>query len=283
MSSNSGILWIVATPLGNPGDLSPRAAEVLSGVDGVLAEDTRRTGLLLARLGIDVPAFTSLHDHNEEARLPRVLAWLKEGRNLALVSDAGTPLLSDPGFRLVRACREEGIRVSPLPGPCAPIAALSASGLPPQPFAFLGFAPRKESERRAFFAPWADLPATLAFFERKDRLADTLQSALAVLGGREVCVARELTKPYEEFIFFPLEAYAESLPEELLGEITVLLGPPGRISRTREETVDGILREEADKGGKPRDVARRALQRVRGWSGKELYQRLRECGRGEAL
>lgn len=278
MSLNSGTLWVVATPLGNPGDLSLRAAGILAGVDGILAEDTRRAGLLLARLGLEAPAFTSLHDHNEQARLPRVLSWLKEGKSLALISDAGTPLLSDPGFRLVRACREEGIRVSPLPGPCAPVAALSASGLPPQPFAFLGFAPRKASEQRAFFAPWAELPVTLAFFERKDRLGRTLQSALSVLGSREACIARELTKPFEEFIFFPLEAYAEALPEELLGEITVLLGPPDGAARTAEGAVDEILREEAAEGGKPRDVARRAQRRVLGWSGKELYQRLRENG-----
>ena len=156
MSSNSGTLWIVATPLGNPGDLSPRAREVLETADGILAEDTRRAGLLLSRCGLNVTTpFTSFHDHNEEARLPQVLELLQAGKTLALVSDAGTPLLSDPGYRLVRACRKAGIRVSPVPGPSAPVAALSASGLPPQPFVFLGFLPRKKAEQEAALRPYA--------------------------------------------------------------------------------------------------------------------------------
>lgn len=275
MSSNSGTLWIVATPLGNPGDLSPRAREVLSGVDGVLAEDTRRTGQLLARCNVACAGFTSLHDHNEEERLPSLLARLKEGKSLALVSDAGTPLLSDPGYRLVRACRREGIKVSPVPGPSAPVAALSASGLPPQPFAFLGFLPRKRAERRAMFAPFADLGITLVFFERKDRLPDSLADALAVLGPREACVARELTKTYEEFLFFPLEDHA-SFAADLLGEITVLLGPPMRGARSLPDEVDAVLAEEAALGDKARETARRAQCRLQGWSVKELYQRLRD-------
>ena len=185
MSLSSGRLWVVATPLGNPGDLSPRARETLAAVDGVLAEDTRRAGLLLSRCGVSAAAFTSFHEHNEEARLPQALGWLKEGKQLALVSDAGTPLLSDPGYRLVRACREAGIRVSPLPGPSAPAAALSASGLPPYPFVFLGFPPRKQSEREAFFLPYARLSATVVFFERKDRLAATLETLFRLFGPRE--------------------------------------------------------------------------------------------------
>ena len=153
MSSNSGKLWIVATPLGNPGDLSPRARDVLSRAHRVLAEDTRRTGRLLAECGVETHGFLSLHDHNEEERVPGIIALLREGHDLALVSDAGTPLLSDPGFRLVRACRNEGLTVSPVPGPSAPAAALSACGIPPLPYAFLGFAPRKQGEREAFFTP----------------------------------------------------------------------------------------------------------------------------------
>ena len=276
MSSNSGTLWIVATPLGNPGDFSPRAREVIGAVAGVLAEDTRRTGALLARCGISARAFTSFHDHNEEGRLPQALAWLKEGKSLALVSDAGTPLLSDPGYRLVRACRKEDIRVSPVPGPSAPLAALSASGLPPYPFAFLGFAPRKSAEREVFFSPWAAVPATLAFFERKDRLNATLRSARDALGNREACIARELTKPHEEFLFFPLEAYADLPP--LLGEITVLLGPPDASSRSSGDEVDAVLLEEASRGGGMKDAAARAQTRLRGWTAKELYNRMCNSG-----
>ena len=273
MSSNLGTLWIVATPLGNPGDLSPRAREVLGSVDGILAEDTRRAGLLMSKCGITASSFTSFHDHNEEARLPQVLGYLQEGKNLALVSDAGTPLLSDPGYRLVRACREAGIRVSPLPGPSAPVAALSASGLPPQPFVFLGFAPRKRSEQEEFFAPYASLGATLIFFERKDRLMSTLETAYSLLGPRDACIARELTKTYEEFILFSLDALAD-LPKELLGEITVLIGPPKSVSRTEAAEVEAVAAEESARGGKPRDVARRVQQRVSGWSSKEVYQHM---------
>ncbi len=274
MPLNSGILWIVATPLGNPGDLSARARELLGGVDGILAEDTRRAGQLLTRCGIVAPAFTSLHEHNEEARLPRVLGWLKEGKHLALISDAGTPLLSDPGYRLVRACRNAGIRVSPVPGPSALLAALCASGLPPYPFVFLGFPPRKETERKNFFAPFAHMDATLVFFERKDRLAASLASASHVLGPREVCIARELTKTHEEFLFFPLAEYG-SLEAHLLGEMTVLIGPPLSLPRTDPEEIDRLLVEEETLGGKARDVARRVRDRASGWQVKDIYQRMR--------
>ncbi len=280
MSLSSGRLWVVATPLGNPGDLSPRARETLSAVDGVLAEDTRRAGLLLSRCGVSAAAFTSFHEHNEEARLPQALGWLKEGKQLALVSDAGTPLLSDPGYRLVRACRKAGIRVSPLPGPSAPAAALSASGLPPYPFVFLGFPPRKQSEREAFFLPYARLSATVVFFERKDRLSATLETLFRLFGPREACIARELTKTHEEFILFDLEA-RKYLPEDLLGELTVLVGPPRGDTRTADDELDRIIEQEAAKGGKPRDVARRAQARASGWSGKEVYRRLQERGLGE--
>lgn len=277
MSSNSGTLWIVATPLGNPGDLSPRAREILASVDGILAEDTRRTGRLLASCGIAAAGFTSLHDHNEADRLAQVLERLQAGQSLALVSDAGTPLLSDPGYRLVRACREAKIAVSPVPGPFAAAAALSACGLPPQPFVFLGFAPRKKAERLAFFQPYAGLEASLVFFERKDRLTATLAAAFDVLGDREGVVARELTKTHEEFLPFRLGALA--LPPELLGEITVVIGPPDGQARSSPEEADKALAEAGAAGGGAREIARRAKAAVRGWSGKELYQRLQRGGR----
>lgn len=278
MSSNSGILQIVATPLGNPGDLSPRAREALSHADGVLAEDTRRAGLLFARWGLTPPPFTSLHDHNEEERLAGILERLRAGERLALISDAGTPLLSDPGFRLVRACREQGLRVSPVPGPFAAAAALCACGLPPQPFVFLGFAPRKAGERRAFFRPFADLAASLVFYERKDRLPATLKAAAEVLGPREGCIARELTKVHEEFLSFRLDS-PDDLPHDLLGEITVLLGPPPQGARSPEAVVDKILAEEEAAGGGAREAARRARERTRGWTARELYGRLQGRGR----
>lgn len=280
MSSNSGTLWIVATPLGNPGDLSPRAREVLGSVRAVLAEDTRRAGLLFARCGIEAASFVSFHDHNENERLSAVLARLRQGDSLALISDAGTPLLSDPGYTLVRACREAGIPVSPVPGPFAPAAALSACGLPPQPFAFLGFAPRKKGELDAFFAPYASLALSLVFFERKDRLRKSLAAAHAVLGERRACIARELTKTHEEFIAFALAEHT-GLPAGLRGEITVLIGPPEAGDRASRETVLAMIAEERTAGGGARDMARRVRERAKGWSGKDIYALLRNGKDGE--
>lgn len=239
----------------------------------VLAEDTRRTGLLFQRLGIEAKGFVSLHDHNEEARVGRVLGMLEQGLDVALVSDAGTPLISDPGYRLVKAAREAGHKVAPVPGPSAAITALSAAGLPPQPHVFLGFLPRKSGERKKLFSCFGALPATLVFYERKDRLAASLADALAVLGPRELCLARELTKEHEQFIVTRLESFTEE-DVPLLGEFTVIVGPPEQGLRTPEADVLGLLREEAGTGGKPKAVARRVQERVNGWTSKELYEAL---------
>ena len=270
MPLNANRLWIVATPLGNPGDLSPRAREVLASADLVLAEDTRRTARLLRECGIETRRLLSFHDHNEAERQEGVLRLLREGQCVALVSDAGTPLLADPGYRLVRACRKEGLAVSPLPGPSAPVAALSAAGIPPLPHSFLGFLPRDASGRDALFTAFAHVPGALIFFERKDRLKESLAQAARILGPRELAVCRELTKEHEEFIVGRLEDSAQ-LPDELLGEITVIVGPPEHTERTPRENVLLLANAELAEGGKPRQVARRVQDAVRGWSGKEIY------------
>ncbi|MDE5879381.1 MAG: 16S rRNA (cytidine(1402)-2'-O)-methyltransferase, partial [Desulfovibrio sp.] len=209
MPSTSPRLWIVATPLGNPGDLSPRAREILASADLVLAEDTRRAAELFRRLGLAPRRFVSFYEQNEEERREEALAALRAGAQVALISDAGTPLLADPGYRLVRACRREGLAVSPVPGPSAPVAALSAAGLPPLPFTFLGFLPRDAGPRRALFQAYAKVPGSLVFFERKDRLAQSLALAAAILGPRELAICRELTKTHEEFVLGRLENGAE--------------------------------------------------------------------------
>ena len=270
MPLNANRLWIVATPLGNPGDLSPRAREVLASADLVLAEDTRRTARLLRECGIETRRLLSFHDHNETERQEGVLRLLREGQCVALVSDAGTPLLADPGYRLVRACRKEGLAVSPLPGPSAPVAALSAAGIPPLPHSFLGFLPRDASGRDALFTAFAHVPGALIFFERKDRLKESLAQAARILGPRELAVCRELTKEHEEFIVGRLEE-SHQLPDELLGEITVVVGPPEHTERTPREAVLKLANAELAQGGKPRQVARRVQDSVRGWSGKEIY------------
>lgn len=268
-----GTLFIVATPLGNLEDLSPRARRVLTAADAVLAEDTRRAGLLCQRLGIEAKRFLSFHDHNETGRLPQAMSLLEAGQTLALVSDAGTPLLSDPGFRLVRAAREAGHAVVPVPGPSAPVAALSACGLPPQPFVFLGFLPRKPGEVKKTLEPYANLPASIVFFERKDRLAASLALAREILGERECCLARELTKEHEEFILGSLSSLAAA-ERELLGELTVVLGPPLAGARAAQAEVREALAAESAAGGRPKDVARRVAARCPGWTAKEIYELL---------
>ncbi|MEA4856024.1 MAG: 16S rRNA (cytidine(1402)-2'-O)-methyltransferase [Solidesulfovibrio sp.] len=272
MDTENGTLFIVATPLGNTRDLSPRAAGVLAEAAVVLAEDTRRTGLLLKALGIAARRLVSFHEHNEEARTPQVLGWLGEGREVALVSDAGTPLLADPGYRLVAAARQAGFGVSPVPGPSAILAALSAAGIAPYPFAFLGFPPRGRAQAEALFTRFGATGATLVFFERKNRIGDTLAAALAALGDRDCVLCRELTKTFEEFVPGRLADFAGK-DLELLGEVTVVVGPGGG-GRSADDEARRVLAEEAAAGGKPREVARRAATRLSGWTAKALYAML---------
>ncbi|WCE05119.1 16S rRNA (cytidine(1402)-2'-O)-methyltransferase [Pseudoxanthomonas sp. JBR18] len=190
-------LHVVATPIGNLSDLSPRALEVLRTVDAICAEDTRRTGQLLSHFGISA-TLVALHEHNEEALASRIVTRLQEGQSLALVSDAGTPLVSDPGYRLVRAVRAAGIRVSPVPGACAAIAALSVAGLPSDRFVFEGFLPAKASARREHLRSLAAEPRTLVFYESSHRIAESLADLTHALGSeRPAAMARELTKLFE--------------------------------------------------------------------------------------
>ncbi|MCB1035206.1 MAG: 16S rRNA (cytidine(1402)-2'-O)-methyltransferase [Acidobacteria bacterium] len=216
---------VVSTPIGNLGDLSPRAREAFETADLVASEDTRKTGWLLAQLGIKRP-LVSLHEHNERQRLPRILRALEEGKTVALASDAGTPLVSDPGFVLVRAAVEAGFRVEAVPGPAAPLTALVVSGLPPVPFTFLGFPPPKKGKRRTFFQRFADLDHTLILFESPHRLLASLEDAEEVLGDRPAAIARELTKVYEEVLRGPLSELRHRLAERpaLKGEFVVVLG-----------------------------------------------------------
>lgn len=266
-----GKLWVVATPLGNAGDLSPRARDILINADIILAEDTRRAGLLFKRLDLEKTGrLVSFFEHNEDKRLPKVMSALQEGLSVALISDAGTPLLSDPGFTLVRACRDAGIDVSPVPGPSAPVTALSACGLPPLPYTFLGFTPRKKSQTISLFEVHRDTGATLVFFERKSRIKGTLEIAYEILGDREFCVARELTKEYEEFIRGTLGSLDE-IDFELRGELTVIIAPAGEVGDTSEAELFRMLDEEREIGGKPKDIARRVADKAVGWTAKEVY------------
>ncbi len=205
MSTAAATLYVVATPIGNLGDLSPRAQEVLRSVAAICAEDTRHTGQLLSHFGISKP-LVALHDHNEEAMAERVVASQMGGESLAVVSDAGTPLVSDPGFRLVRAARAAGVRVSPIPGACAAIAALSVAGLPSDRFVFEGFLPAKGAARRERLNKLAAETGTLVFYESSHRIAESLADMVAAFGAeRPAVVARELTKLFETVLDGSLE------------------------------------------------------------------------------
>lgn len=239
-------LVLVATPIGNLADLSPRAVAILQAADLVLCEDTRHSARLLAHHGIKART-SPLHDHNEEGRLPGVLDLLRGGRLVALISDAGTPLVSDPGFRLVRAAVAEGLPVTAIPGPNAAVTALVLSGLPPQPFLFLGFPPPREAARRAAFgrlraAERAGLSATLIWHEAPHRLAETLADLADAFGDRPAAVARELTKRFEEVRRGSLaELAAHYAAAEARGEITLVVGPAAE-EATGADDLDAELR-----------------------------------------
>lgn len=228
-----GKLSIVATPIGNLDDLSPRAAETLRRADLVACEDTRRTGRLLAHLELKRPLL-SLHEHNEKRRLDDLLERLGRGESIALVSDAGTPLVSDPGYLLVRAAIERGVAVEAVPGPSAATVALVASGLPPYPFTFLGFPPAKQGKRRRFFGSAAKLDHTLIFFESPHRIVASLADAIAELGDRRASVSRELTKLHEETLRGRLSEVLSALESRaaVKGELTVV------VDRRRDQTAD---------------------------------------------
>jgi 16S rRNA (cytidine1402-2'-O)-methyltransferase len=223
-----GTLWIVATPIGNLGDLSPRAAEVLASADVIACEDTRRTGLLLQHLGTK-KTMRSLHEHNERARVAEVLDLLAAGKSVAVVSDAGTPLLSDPGFVLTREAARAGFIVRPVPGPSATLAALVVSGLPPYPFVMLGFPPPRSGKRRTFLRRFADLDATLVFFESPHRVLASLDDAIEVFGDRPAALARELTKVHEEVLRGSLGELRAALAARpsIKGEIVMVVAGRG--------------------------------------------------------
>ncbi|MEO9522781.1 16S rRNA (cytidine(1402)-2'-O)-methyltransferase [Marinobacter alexandrii] len=221
-----GVLYIVATPIGNLDDLSARAVSVLNSVEVVAAEDTRHSGRLLQHLGLN-KRLIALHDHNERDRAGSLLQELEAGRNVALISDAGTPLISDPGYVLVREARNRGLKVSPIPGACALVAALSAAGLPTDRFLFVGFLPAKRSGRRAALEQQVRETATLVFYESPHRILDAVSDIAAVFGEeREIVLGRELTKTFETFYSGSVAevlATLEADPHGTKGEFVVMI------------------------------------------------------------
>jgi 16S rRNA (cytidine1402-2'-O)-methyltransferase len=265
---------LVSTPIGNLGDLTPRARETLLAADLILCEDTRHTAGLLAAIGAKVK-LQPLHEHNEDAAIPAVLAQLRRGRRIALVSDAGVPLVSDPGYRLVRAALAEGLSVGAVPGANAAVTALVLSGLPPLPFLMLGFPPPRQAARRAAFsrirgAERAGLAATLIWYEAPHRLAETLAAMRDAFGpDRRAAVCRELTKTYEEVRRGTLDELVAWSQDGVKGEITVVVAGAERVVPSLEEAVAGI-RTRVDAGERLKDVAADVASRT-GLSKKALY------------
>lgn len=218
-------LYVTATPIGHARDITLRALDVLKSCDLIAAEDTRVTAKLLSIYAISKP-MRAYNDHNAQAERPRLISRLRDGARVALVSDAGTPLISDPGFKLVRAAISEGVKVHAVPGVSAAVAALSVAGLPSDRFLFAGFPPPKQGERRTFFSELKAVNATLVFYESPRRLAESLADMAAEFGARTACVARELTKLHEDVRRADLVSLAESFPEPPRGEVTVIVAPP---------------------------------------------------------
>jgi 16S rRNA (cytidine1402-2'-O)-methyltransferase len=273
VQDDGGVVYVVATPIGNLEDLSSRARRILEEASVIACEDTRRTGKLCSALGIHTPRI-SLYAQNELRRIPGLLDRLERGESVALVSDAGTPVLSDPGGRFVEAAIEAGFTVVPIPGPSAILAALAASGVAAQPFTFLGFPPRKGGARKRWLDDAARSPGTIVLFEAPGRVREVLRDLNTALGARRVVIARELTKKFEEFIRGSL---GEIELQEPRGEVTIVVeggDPSAPTESVDEEALIDALRA---RGLKPSDAARE-LAKATGLSRQEAYRRLIDRG-----
>lgn len=243
---NPGTLYVVATPIGNLEDMAPRALRILSEVDLIAAEDTRHSGKLLRHFAVGTKV-EAIHEHNERQQVPRLVEFLKAGKSIAFISDAGTPLVSDPGFHLVRAARQAGLRVIPVPGACAAIAALSAAGLPSDRFVFEGFPPAKTGARRSLFEELRAESRTLIFYESPHRIMESLKDMEEIFGaGREAVLARELTKQFETVRSGTLQdirEWVERDADQRLGEFVVLIqGAPRPEQQEMDPEVERILK-----------------------------------------
>lgn len=268
-------LLIVGTPLGNLADMSPRAVSALKSADLILCEDTRHTRKLLTHFGIDRPT-DSYHEHNEDQKAASLIERIERGETLALVSDAGMPVISDPGYRIVRLARERGITVEPIPGPFAGVLALASSGIAPLPFTFLGFTPHRQGERRDFYRTAAELNHTTIVYESPERVIASLEDALEVLGDTEVTVARELTKMHEELLSGTISEVLDVLRERerVHGEITLVFAAPAVVAA---EVALEDLRAEFDRlreSGMRRNDAVKAVAEKFGMRKNDVYKKL---------
>lgn len=266
-----GILYLVATPIGNLEDMSPRAIRILREASLIAAEDTRHTGVLLKHFDISTPA-TSYFEHNKLTKLDSILAKLQVG-DVALVSDAGTPAINDPGYELVKAALTAGFEVKPVPGPSAPIAALTVSGLPTDAFLFLGYLPHKAGERRKALEQVAAVSSTLIFLESPHRIVESLEDILSMLGDRRICVGREMTKMFEEYWRGQVGGALEHFSSQpVRGEFTLVV--EGRVKEAgekwREEQLLKAIKK-ALKSKKPAKEISAELAEQSGWGKKEIY------------
>jgi 16S rRNA (cytidine1402-2'-O)-methyltransferase len=272
-----GTLYVVATPIGNLDDITLRALAVLKQVDLIACEDTRHSRKLLDHYDIHTP-LVSYHEHNEAERAQELMAKLRGGASVALISDAGTPLISDPGYRLVQAAAAAGIAVTPIPGPSAAVAALSASGLPTDSFRFCGFLPARASQRVRLLSSLASDPATLIFYEAPHRIVETLGDVLKTLGNRRIAIARELTKMHEEFIRGTVHeaiAWLRARPA-VKGELTVLIAKADEPAASAEPVRQAVARLERE--GVGRMEAMKRVARERGISKRDVYRELANSG-----
>jgi 16S rRNA (cytidine1402-2'-O)-methyltransferase len=279
-TSGRGTLYLVSTPIGNLGDLSPRAVETLKHVQVIAAEDTRQTRKLLTHFSIEGPRLISYHEHNKHRMESEILEMLKQGDDVAIVTDAGTPGISDPGEDLVRVARENGYPVTSIPGPCAAISALVISGLPTGRFTFIGFLPREKKARREELNALRKRPETLIFYEAPHRLKETAKDLSEILGGRKVSVARELTKRFEEVAFGDLNALVDWLEEEIpRGEyVLVVEGFQGELETDEQEsswweclTLSEHVEKLVEKGIDKKDAIKQVAKQ-RGLPKREVYQ-----------
>jgi 16S rRNA (cytidine1402-2'-O)-methyltransferase len=266
----TGTLYIIATPIGNLEDMTYRAVRILGEVDLIAAEDTRHSLKLLNHFGISRP-LTSYFDHNQQIKGERILNALRQGKSVALISDAGTPCVSDPGYQLVRDAVAENIPVVPVPGACAAVAALAASGLPTDSFTFAGFPPSRQGKRRTFLAGIDALPGTLVLYEAPHRLLETLSDIREMLGERQVIVARELTKMFEEFIRGTASEVIAAVSQGIVrGEVVVLIAPGEAVPQESEPLTEVLRRLMADGSLSIKDVAKQAAV-MSGVSRSEAY------------
>jgi 16S rRNA (cytidine1402-2'-O)-methyltransferase len=266
-------LYVVATPIGNLGDITIRALATLAAADTVLCEDTRTSGKLMERFAIKAKLLP-YHEHNAQKVRPAILERLKQGATIALISDAGMPLVSDPGYRLVKEAAEQGIPVTVCPGPSAVLTGLALSGLPTDRFTFAGFMPQKQGERRKLFAEFEKIRSTLVVFESPHRIIDTLRDLETALPNRAIAVTRELTKLHEEVLRGTASEIAETLSARpsVKGEITLIIGPPGEEEAVSDDVLDHAIAQAVDT--MPASKAASEIAKRFNLNRSDIYQRI---------